>query len=373
MVRKGPAGQGKADAADPVEWLEPKDLSLDARNPRLSGQAFTIDDQEAIIDWLWRNKSVSEVLESIVAQGYWPHEELFAAREDGRLVVIEGNRRLAAVLLLLDESRQERLKITGLKRPPKRVLGSVARLPVVVRPRKEIWAYVGFKHLNGPQEWDSISKAEYIHRTHHGFGVSLSDIARTIGDENQTVVRLHRGYSVLRQAEEAEIFDRHDSMSKKFPFSHLWTAIGYTGVQKFLGLTQARFKQDRPVPKKHEGDLGDLMFWLFGSRSEGIQPCVKRQTPDLRELIECLSNKQGLMKLRAGLPLSIALEASKGDEKLFEDALVEAEAKLKEAKRFVATGYDGDEGPLDTARAILTIAQSLHKEMADHHDDDSEF
>ena len=34
--------------------------------------------------------------------GYWEHEKLFAAREKGKLVVIEGNRRLAAVKLLLD-------------------------------------------------------------------------------------------------------------------------------------------------------------------------------------------------------------------------------------------------------------------------------
>ncbi len=364
MVRKKPPGQGIAEAAGNVQWLEPKGLNLDPQNPRVSGEEFTIDDQEGIIDWLWRNKSVGEVLDSISAQGYWPHEELFASQEDEKLVVIEGNRRLAAVLILLSPTRQERLKITGLKRPSRRILDSVKKLPVIVCPRSDLWAYVGFKHLNGPQEWDSISKAEYIHRTHHQFGVSLSNIAATIGDDNQTVVRLHRGYSVLRQAEEAGLFDRTDSVTKKFPFSHLWTAIGYSDVQNFLGLTPARFEQPKPVPKKREDRLREFMLWTFGSRSQGIEPCVKRQNPDLRNLAKCLGSEHGRAKLSAGLPLSVALEASLGDEKLFEDALVKAEARLKDAKRFVATGYDGSEALLDTADAILKIAQSLHNEMA---------
>ena len=75
----------------------PADLHLDPKNPRLADEAFSVDDQEGILRWLWRNKSVNELVDSILANGYWEHEELFATEEGDRLVVVEGNRRLSAV------------------------------------------------------------------------------------------------------------------------------------------------------------------------------------------------------------------------------------------------------------------------------------
>ena len=43
--------------------------------------------------------------------------------------------------------------------------------------RKELWGFVGFKHVNGPQAWDSIAKAEYVFRVRRNFGLSLAEIA----------------------------------------------------------------------------------------------------------------------------------------------------------------------------------------------------
>ena len=79
-----------------------KDLYLDPQNPRLAGRDLTIDQQDEILKTLWQERAVNELVDSIATTGYWPHEVLFAIEQDGKLVVIEGNRRLAAVKLLLD-------------------------------------------------------------------------------------------------------------------------------------------------------------------------------------------------------------------------------------------------------------------------------
>ena len=47
----------------------PADLHLDPKNPRLADEAFSVDDQEGILRWLWRNKSVNELVDSILANG----------------------------------------------------------------------------------------------------------------------------------------------------------------------------------------------------------------------------------------------------------------------------------------------------------------
>ncbi len=160
----------------------PADLHLDPKNPRLADEAFSVDDQEGILRWLWRNKSVNELVDSILANGYWEHEELFATEEGDRLVVVEGNRRLSAVKILSEPDLREQLGIQLTRRPSEEVLESLRELPVIHATRKELWGFAGFKHVNGPQAWDSIAKAEYVFRVRRNFGLSLAEIASGIGD-----------------------------------------------------------------------------------------------------------------------------------------------------------------------------------------------
>lgn len=348
-----------------LQHLPPGQLLFDPRNPRLAGHHYTIEEQDQILEWLWKNKSVDELVDSILASGFWAHEELFAAEEGGKLVVVEGNRRLAAVKLLTDDSLRSRLRIRDLGMMTPEVRESLRELPVFLCAREEIWEFIGFKHVNGPQEWDSIAKAKYVHRVRQEFGVDLDVIARTIGDRHDTVARLYSGYLVLRQAQSKNLFDPEDCKQRKFPFSHLWTALGYTSIRSFLGVDSERLLQPNPVPSQNLQDLGILMQWLFGSKQKDLEPKVKRQNPDLRDLAKALENPKGIVVLRADLPLEAAKEASLGDERLFQDALVEAEAHLRNAKRYVATGYGGEEHSLQTAGNIETLAKSLRREMSE--------
>ena len=78
-------------------------LRLDRRNPRLLGQAEDASD-ESIIARLYRSAELDELLQSISANGYLDIEPLVVMRasEDGALIVLEGNRRLATLRLLLE-------------------------------------------------------------------------------------------------------------------------------------------------------------------------------------------------------------------------------------------------------------------------------
>ena len=215
-------------------------------NPRLASLHLTIEDQDEITRVLWRERAVNELVDSIATSGYWEHEELFAARESGKLVVIEGNRRLAAVKLLLDEGLRTRVGATGVPDLTAEAKKRLQRLPVIQCSRQEIWQYTGFKHVNGPQDWDSIEKAQYIARVHDEYGVSLEAIASAIGDRHDTARRLYRGLMVLDQAESEGIFNREDRYNTRFAYSHLWTGLGYSGFQEFLGL--ASEKGYKPSP-----------------------------------------------------------------------------------------------------------------------------
>ncbi|MBK5293791.1 MAG: ParB N-terminal domain-containing protein [Acidobacteriia bacterium] len=150
--------------------------------------------QQQLIETLWKEMAVEEVAMSIAHSGYFVHEPLFVEElSKGRFVVIEGNRRLAAVRLLLDANLRKRLRATKLPPISKRREQELSELPVIVTTRKESWRYFGFKHVNGPATWRSYAKAQYVAHVHNDYGVSLDDVASQIGDSNSTVKRMYRG------------------------------------------------------------------------------------------------------------------------------------------------------------------------------------
>ena len=104
--------------------------------------------------------AVEEVAMSIAYSGYFEHEPLFVEKDqrDGFYTVIEGNRRLAAIRLLLDEQLRKRLRATNLPAITQARADQISLLPVIVTTREDSWRYLGFKHVNGPATWGCTPK-----------------------------------------------------------------------------------------------------------------------------------------------------------------------------------------------------------------------
>ncbi len=338
------------------------ELHFDHQNPRL----FLEHDQteEELILRLWRDFAVDEVALSIAHNGYFRHEPLFVTTEDDQLVVVEGNRRLAAVRLLLSSEWRERVGATNLPAISSARAKELKDLPTLERQRGEVWQYIGFKHVNGPQPWQSYAKAKYVAWVHNELKVSLNDIAKMIGDRHTTVRRLYRGLMVLQQAEQEEVFDLEKRWKKHFPFSHLYTGLDYPNIRKFLGIDNDSSYRKNPVPRSHIENLSHLCLWLYGQKP--TKPLIQSQNPDLRRLEEAIGNEDGLIALKRGLPLDVAVDISIGDEELFRGHLLDARRRLQEARGKQLTGYQGDVDTLQIAYEILDLADHLVQDMGKH-------
>lgn len=287
------------DAKSVVIRLVPVErLLLDYENPRLSSGTGA-DTQKDLLRVLWNEMSVDEVALSIAANGFFAEEHLLAIpqkpNEDvgarKKYVVVEGNRRLAAVLLLRDEALRREVGATDLPTLNASQRAALASLPAsVYESRKELWQYFGFRHINGPKPWDAFSKAKYVAGVHENYDVDLKEIAGSIGDRHATVVRLYRGYKLLEQAERFAGFRREDAVRNRFYFSHLYTAADQSEYQKFLGITPEGSLKANPVPKSKLGNLRELMQWFYGSKSQKKEPVVRSQYPDLNLLREVIGN-----------------------------------------------------------------------------------
>jgi len=343
-------------------------LFFDSKNPRLS-EVEDLDrtDENEIGKALWKLLAADEIVMSITSAGhFFRHEPLMVEeRKDGNYTVVEGNRRLLAVKAIVSEGFRKKIgaaQFEAFEDVTPGLRKELQTLPCIVSHRKDLWQFVGFKHVNGPKPWGSFSKAEFIATVHEKYNVNLKDVAQQIGDLHTTVERLYRGWCVLRQAEEWKVFDRDRRFSKRFAFSHLYTGIEYPNFAKFLGLNDDGSYDDRhPVPKDKKDELGELCLWLYGRKEPepAIKPLIASQNPDLSNLETALGKQAGIKALRAGLSLSIARDASLGDKRLFDDAMALAVQALRDATAVYPTGAEGSLDEIESAETAYKLSGSI--------------
>lgn len=333
--------------------IETTRLHFDPLNPRYTTDSSIPYENEAqIIESLYESSDLGELLESISTSGYVDIEPLIVLGQDDKLLVLEGNRRLAALRLLTDPSLGSRCSIT----PPPVAPGKEATLRRVsvyrVEHRNDARDFIGFKHINGAHRWDSIAKARYAaawldeERRKGESGLTLREIARRMGDRHSTLQRMVSGYYVLKQAEQHGLFDVDDrEKGRKFYFSHLYTALTRPGYRRYLNLpADARSAEPRqhPVEDLALPRLKQVLLWLYGSDSDAIPAVIRSQNPHVRELGEVLEHPKARTIMLETRDLERAYAEVDSPYRQFERHLVEVHRASEECLRKVSayTGKD---------------------------------
>jgi ParB-like nuclease domain len=338
-------------------------LEFDFENPRLAEYGVTESTSEDdLLVILWDAMDVRELVQSIAASGYFAHEPMIAIKDGTKFVIIEGNRRLAAVKVLQSPTlaAAHHWDVPSISDEAKTQLGE---LPVIVSTRKDAWRYLGFKHVNGPAKWSSYAKAKYIADVHRQFKVPLDVIANQIGDRHRTVQRLYRGLMVIEQAERTKVYDREDRFRRRFAFSHLYTGLDYEGFSEFLNLREDDAESTSPVPAGRMKQLGELCVWLFGSRRQKKAPVVETQNPHLRQLDAILRSREAIAALRDGSDIGAAYELTRAASVVLEESLLKSKRELTRARAYLTTGYDGSEELLRVAGTVAELADDVYSEM----------
>lgn len=340
-----------------VDFFEHRDLHLDVHNPRSPGNEFA-NEPEALT-YLVQNADVTELVTSIRAEGWMDFEPLVV--DVNSLIVYEGNRRLAALRLITDETTRGQV---GFELPELKEAQDPPELIRVkwVGGRDEARAFIGFKHINGPLKWDALAKAKFADEWIASPGGELAKVARTLGDAHSTVRRLVNGARVLHQAI-ANGFDPSAEATgrARFPFSHLYTAMARPNVRRYLGLDpEAELLKVNPIPDDRLPQLRQLMQWLFG---QGNRPAVIRsQNPDLNTLVDVLADERAVAMLAATNSLAKSYEVVEDKNELFREALQGASAGLDDAMRLVSY-YTGGAEDLGTANQIVRSSRLLRDTM----------
>lgn len=362
-----------AAANNPVspgqDFIAPADLHFDRENPRFVDLGYT--DEADIVRELYDQADVDELIQSILSAGYIDFEPLIVLR--GGNVVLEGNRRLAAVRLIADEELRKKLKVSLPAVEVPKPLPSKVRV-LIVDHREDARSFIGFKHINGPFKWDALAKAKYAAQWYESGG-DISAISRTLGDNHNTVRRLVNGWLALQQALK-DGFDLTQISKKTFAFSHLYTALTRASVRDFLGLNTEDASappQAQPIPVERRNELQQLMSWLYGQEHKGEPTIIQSQNPNLNELSKVLAHQEAKAMLTAKRDLRVAYERIEPASARFEESLMKA-AKQCEDVLGLAGAYNGQstllkvaEGMQRTTRALVTTMREQQEgEAGDH-------
>ena len=355
-------------------------LQLDRQNPRLIGETESGSD-EVVIARLYRGEELDELLQSISANGYLDIEPFVVMNgsENGCLIVLEGNRRLAALRLLREPDLVERISslerrsisVPLVKDSLRATLESVSVYLVASRDRAR--AFIGFKHINGPKRWEAYAKAKFAadwYKSGVSQNLALEEIAESIGDRHDTIKRMVSAIYVLEQAEAEELFVIHDRHTRKFNFSHLYTALSRSQYMEYLGLGRSWGRYDpkpNPVPHERLEALEKVLVWIYGSKQTDETPVIKSQNPDIKRLGEVIVHPEALHVLETTHDLAVAHESTEAVDKRFTASLIRSRDAIRDASSSLRA-YDGrDASLLDIAEDVKETSDSVYLAMERKH------
>jgi hypothetical protein len=280
------------------EYMSIDQLRLDPDNPRFVSDRDTTD-LEGFLPWFNADADLEAVASSIAANGYHAAEPLLVApREDSdaRLVVVEGNRRFAAILVLLQPELIARVsQFAELSKEAD--LEELNELPCFVyESREQILKYLGNRHVVGVKEWKPLAKARYVKQLRDRadkLGEDPSDkaLAKSIGSNAPYVRRL---LNSLQAFESVTLKQPKDEAR----FSILQTALQYNDIADWVGIGARTPEGEEKVKPEALQQLAD---WTLASadpaRPAGAPRVNTRRLPLLADVV---SHKDALDAFKAG-------------------------------------------------------------------------
>jgi hypothetical protein len=352
MTRDKIAGFG---GRRPLHNIPVQRLHLDTQNPRLP-ESIQGKSEADVLRGLYDEFDLDELAVSMSNNGYFDEEPLvaiprdlpakmevyksgtsqltqkyeeFIKKETTHFTVVEGNRRLSTVMILLDGTLQQKLRVSAWPNVADVIRNDLSVLPVIIYPtRKEVLPYLGIRHITGIKKWDSYAKARYIDNMLND-GLSIDDIENQIGDRRNASRRSSISFNLLEQARDEFDFDIKPA---KEDISFINLAVGQGEIKRYLGLPTSwkEIPLKKPVKPEKINELRNLLSWLYG---EGKK--VGRVVRESRDITNMLSHvvasataTDHLVKTRN---LQESYELTDGEENMLKKTLATANTKLEKA------------------------------------------
>lgn len=325
------AGKGRKRPLLDIEYSR---LFLDTKNPRLPENIQGKKENDLLL-FIKKGYYLEELAQSMASNGYLDEEPLVAipinldnkflslSEEDLRankeyqdfienpttqFTVVEGNRRLSTVKLLLSGG------LSSFKLTPE-IAADLKILPVIIYPKRDdVLAYLGVRHINPVRKWDAYAKARYIAELTEKYGLNIDDVQKRIGDTSNSARKTYICYKLIKLMESE--FD-YDSKNAKDRFSFLILATGQSAIKRYIGLPEnwnevTNF--DNIIEIGNRVKLKNLFNWIYGDGDN--LPIIKESRDITNKISPILRNANATTYLEEVKDIEGAYDRSDGDSEL---------------------------------------------------------
>src|SRR5215813_7762779 len=269
-------------------------LDLDPHNPRLPEELNGAPQRE-LLRYLYENLVLDELAQSFIDNGFFMHEPLIIMpSKKGRFTVLEGNRRLAALIILHHRPEAEDLSFDIEVR--KSDLARLRKIPCYeVKSRSEVYGFLGFRHIGGIKTWGAEAKARYIARevddaVKRGSKSPFKDVGKRVGSNTQSIRNSYIALALLRYARDEFSADVKTLQNERFG---VWQrALNSPLIRDYIGFPDAREYQEirSAVRGLKERDLKRVLSDL--TPASDSKKAVVEDSRDITDYGRILSNKR---------------------------------------------------------------------------------
>jgi len=261
-----------------------------------------------------KNQNAQELIDSLKINGYLPVDQIQVRPLDsGGYVVVEGNRRVAALKYLQDKYEKDNADINKLNPT---IFGKVPVVFYDVQDEMRFLTLMALKHISGNKKWGEWNQAKLLEHMLNG-GLTEGEICKRTGIDLVDLRRALRALSFLQQYMNSDYGDQFKE--DKFPIFR--EAIGIISLKEWLGWDDKTYTalnvQNRELffswiskePSNKEDDDGSVSF---GDKyNEAI---IKRE--DVRLLGKIINDEYAISQLKSTRDINKAYNNS--DQIFFE-------------------------------------------------------
>jgi hypothetical protein len=343
-----------------IQYIPIENLEFDPQNPRLPATVVSKGEQ-AVLEWMLNDASIIEMMGSIGQQNYFPGEPLLVVPIKGKenfYTVIEGNRRLTAVKLLRNPDLAPNRKL-AVHKVSEEAKYKPDVLPVLEFERRdEILSYLGYRHITGIKEWNPLEKAKYLRQLRASVQEPIQEqfrvLAKTIGSRADYVSRLLTGLALYIRIEEDDFYRIKGLDDATIDFSILTTALTYTNIIKFMGLSK---NDDPSLSGLISPRLRELTQWIYQKDERGRTKLGESR--NLKELSRIVENEAALTAFREGASINEASVLTESADYVFRGAISTSKANLETARNYMHRVHQPTITDLDNLKDIQSIAKDL--------------
>jgi hypothetical protein len=341
-----------------TELVSVENLELDSENPRLA-----IDGKIPPLELLRRlyvEEALDELAYSFIKNGYFGEEPLVAVRtaKSSVFTVVEGNRRLATLKLLLNPSLRKQIQVSNsFPELPNGRKSTLDPVPVIIyESRDEVIPYLGFRHVTGAKKWEPYSKARYVAQL-IAKGYSIADVEAAVGDTSRAVRKLYQAYVISNQVETDLSMGAGPLRDE---FSLLEVTLGQQSIKEFLGIPRElpSAKSNQIVSTGRLEKLRELIGWVFGDPERELRAVVSDSRQISQRLAPVIADSAALERLRTTRDLEAAYEFAGGESEFLRKQLGRALRCAQQALG-VLPNFRGDASVTAEIERLRTVVEEM--------------